>query len=918
MKKAGFIIAGVLLISIAGAIYYFKKQSIPDVNLLKFIPSDIAFFVDVNDTEKFYTKLTKNNAIWSELNHLEGVRKLNRQLHNLDSLVRSDDLLNKHYSGKRMILGAKKLGKSKLEFIYIMKMDNLREQKHLQHYFNQWAKRKNLAITRKNYNNATLYSFERENHPNITYSFVKGTLIASTSAILVENSVRSVSVKASIDKEKSFQSVYQTAGKNVVGNLYVNYSELPDVANLLMNPKNKNQSSFLSHLAEWSSLDINMKEDALLLNGFTSGSSNKQEMMDVFSNQEPVEQEIASILPANTSTFITIGISNKEQYQRDFRDYLAYEKKLKEYQAYIKNTQEQYQFNPEEVIYEIMDHEAGIAYLDGNTENPQKNAFIIVNTKGKRFAKTQLESVSKKACELSQNMPYKQDLEIDKETTYEAFRLPAENIFGNLFGNLFQGASNRYFTFVDNFVVFSRSPKSLEKFIYSNILNKTLSNDHQYKQFTDYISEQSNFHFYSNMYRSPQLISSYLNDHLQEGIQQNLKHIRKFQAVAYQFMGNEGMIYNNIFVKYIPEIDEDPKTIWECHLDTNIEFKPALVTNHYTGENEIFVQDQSNHIYLINKVGRILWKKKLEEEIISEVYQVDYYKNGKLQMLFNTPNKIHLIDRNGNYVERYPVNLPSPATTGISVFDYAGDKNYRIFVPTENKRVYDFNIDGDIIEGWNFDKTDTQVTTSIRHFRVKTKDYIVFADQYRLYILNRRGEVRVSPEIQISKSRENNIYMEQEGKNRKARMVTTNSEGTVYFIYFDGQVKSVSYGDFSEDHYFMHEDLDSDGSKDMIFLDDNTLQVFKPSGDRIFKHDFKSKVNNEPIYFYFSYNDRKIGIVSREANRIYLFNNDGDMYKGFPLKGNTPFSIGFLEESAGNFNLVVGNKYNFLYNYSVK
>jgi hypothetical protein len=289
--------------------------------------------------------------------------------------------------------------------------------------------------------------------------------------------------------------------------------------------------------------------------------------------------------------------------------------------------------------------------------------------------------------------------------------------------------------------------------------------------------------------------------------------------------------------------------------------KPALVTNHYTGENEIFVQDSKNNIYLINEVGRILWKKQLNEEIISEVYQVDYYKNGKLQMLFNTKNKIHLIDRNGNYVERYPINLPSPATTEISVFDYADNKNYRIFVPCENKRIYDYNIEGNILEGWQFGKTDTKVTAPVQHFRVKTKDYIVFADQYRIYILNRRGKVRVRPEKQFASSKNNPFFLNQGSANQRAKIVTTNKTGKIYYVYFDGEVKSVTIDEFSRDHYFLHKDINSDGAEDMVFLDDKKLKVFEASGKKLFEHEFKNAIHHEPIYFHFSYNDRKIGVV---------------------------------------------------------
>ena len=85
------------------------------------------------------------------------------------------------------------------------------------------------------------------------------------------------------------------------------------------------------------------------------------------------------------------------------------------------------------------------------------------------------------------------------------------------------------------------------------------------------------------------------------------------------------------------------------------------------------IQDQKNQLYLLSNAGIILWKQMLDGPLKSEVFQVDCYKNGKMQYLLSTRHKIYLLDRNGNPVEKYPVELRSPATAGISVFDYDKD-----------------------------------------------------------------------------------------------------------------------------------------------------------------------------------------------------------------------------------------------------
>ncbi len=76
-------------------------------------------------------------------------------------------------------------------------------------------------------------------------------------------------------------------------------------------------------------------------------------------------------------------------------------------------------------------------------------------------------------------------------------------------------------------------------------------------------------------------------------------------------------------------------------------------------------------------------------------------------------------------------------------------------------------------------------------------------------------------------------------------------------------------------------------------------------------------MDTRPALYQFTSGDRKLGVVSSEGDRVYLLNSDGKLYEGFPIQGNTPFSIGNFGDSLSRFNLVVGSRDNFLYNYRV-
>ena len=148
-------------------------------------------------------------------------------------------------------------------------------------------------------------------------------------------------------------------------------------------------------------------------------------------------------------------------------------------------------------------------------------------------------------------------------------------------------------------------------------------------------------------------------------------------------------------------------------------------------------------------------RQRLEGPILGNLYQVDFYKNGKLQYLFNTSEKIHLIDRNGNYVERYPISLRSNATNPIALFDYDKNKDYRMCIAGEDRKVYIYDIEGNVLSGWKFGKTESMVSGRIQHFRINDRDYITISDNNRTYFLDRRGKERIKVKDQVVISPQN-------------------------------------------------------------------------------------------------------------------------------------------------------------------
>jgi hypothetical protein len=149
-------------------------------------------------------------------------------------------------------------------------------------------------------------------------------------------------------------------------------------------------------------------------------------------------------------------------------------------------------------------------------------------------------------------------------------------------------------------------------------------------------------------------------------------------------------------------------------------------------------------VYLINSTGNLIWKKKISETIQSAIYTVDIFKNGKLQMLFNTENYLYLLDRNGNYVQGFPVKLPAKITSDLTLLDYENNKDYRLFVACADKHIYNFSLYGIRTEGFVPVKTDAEVILPISYVKVGASDYLITADvSGKIYVFSRKGLGRI-------------------------------------------------------------------------------------------------------------------------------------------------------------------------------
>jgi len=920
LKKSLIPLLAIFFVGILVVAYFYmqKQNEYKTSDHFLAIPASSEIMIHFDDLEDLISKLDENQGVWKELCQFKALSDINKNLNNFSGLINDSSSESELDLDRSLTIASQIMGRNQVEYLYVLPVRSYLEEKRIQSFIQDQLNSQKELISRK-YNGTSLYTLPKPNSGKkfLHFCFSKGLMLVSSSMIYLENSVRQLDESGSISESKGFDQVFRTKGENVDANIYFNLKNCQKQFASLFDKDIKSHIRRYSHLGNWVELDLSFRDHLVLLNGFTYSDQQENNYMNVFMKQDAVKMEMESVLPANSGLVAIMGLNDPNQHKNAYRKFLEGNGGLESYLSGLKILKNKTGVDFEKLFYSLIHKEIALVYLDNQVDNK----FSIIRTKSASAAKEKLVSMLSAYAEKTKRSLsyYSTSLKLDGATKFDVFRMPDDLIFEKIFGRMFKGAPSTYVSIFENYLIFGKTKAQLSEFVHASFLRKTLDKDPVYDESKEYLSNKSNFFFYTSMPRSNKVINSFLNEVYQTDILEQRESLNKFQAIGLQMSVNEDLIYNNIFVKHNPVLELAPQTVWESRLDTAFVHKPFLVKNHYTQEKEILVQDLNNQLYLINPAsGRILWKRPLSSSIIGEVSQIDMFRNNKLQYVFVTQDKLYLIDRNGKDVSKYPVLLRSKAARGLSVFDYSNNRNYRFFVPGKDKKVYAYSKDGKLLDGWKFTKAENPIISEVQHFRIQGKDYIVFADEFRVYILNRKGQIRLKPKKQIAKSKNNIFYLESANSKHADRLVTTDREGDIQYFYMNGNVETKNMTGLDKDHHFVARDIDADGESEYIISNGNKLQVFESNGSDMLDLDFHSHISYPPAVYQFSKSKFEIGICLRKDNQIHLVNMNGKDHKGFPLKGNTAFSIAFSKGSQKGFHLFTCDNRNFLLNYSVK
>ena len=649
-----------------------------------------------------------------------------------------------------------------------------------------------------------------------------GIYIESKNKLLVENSLRS-STYLKTENNHNLLKLYNISNSGISLFTQNEFFEFVNSENL------KEIFTEIESL-DWTQYDLDLDNKKLTLNGVGLVNDSIFKNINALRNIQPNKFEFKSIVPTNFKKLERYSHSH-DNYKSNLENFYS-AKEIKE-------------ISEDSIFYDVK--EIGNIFF----ENDTVSVFVFKN----------INRVTSKILETTNSILKYRGFEIH-ELNNKIFQTQNINI-----GNKNQNFS----TLIENILIISKVSSTIENIILNYTNKSTLKNSNKF-----------NFNYeklplYSNSFRVYNM--DYFNENLYKKL--NVDY-NKFNFWMHHILIEDDIVYKTHLLEKSPEeiTESGPSIVFNLKLSGEVTLKPIWATNYVTKEPEIITQDNKHNLYLINKDGNIIWRKKLDSKIVGKVVQVDLYKNGRLQYAFVTEDSFIILDKNGNIVKNIK-HKKREKIIGLSVFDYDKNKNYRFLICYENDiKMLDSNMKK--VGGFSTKNIKSEMTSLPKHFRIGSKDFLIINTKNKILILDRRGNIRIDVNDEL-KSPTSEIYINQNS------FVFMNDNNLVQ-INLNGSTKINPLP--LETNY----SLVSSQNK-LIYMTENIITINNQNFELKF-----GNYTNPQLFF-----DEFISITELDLNRIFILKADGSSFDNFPIYGSSSIDV-FVEKNKNKLLVSVGEE----------
>lgn len=851
--------------------YFYSRQ----INSLEVISQNAVLVFESNEAANTWNKLVEN-PVWEILKTLPVFQKLSDQLITLDSLNGDSGKITSLINGQQVTLSLHSTGIDTFDLLYTINLDPDKAEDIIQEIKTKIPS--GARFQKRSYSDQEILEYYNSANERLWNIALIGHLaVVSPSSFLVEESIRFF---VNSDQQ-SFYQLSESVPYNVgsLGRLLISGKGVASMLKGIKNNREGDQVAALESLPGGVSLDLILGENQLIFKGTAVYDEPVNFTPSIQSKLSAIEAAIPTRARAVTqynleSIFETQKIVNK---------------------AFTARATFSGEIQRRLLDRGLLDSFTGELYLVDleNSGGANNNIALLARSRDPEQATSLLKEF--------QNTDQKD--QVDYYDNHEILFIPEPDFPAHLFNGKFMGFQQTFVTSHQDVILFANTQQAMKLLLDDIKQGSTWGESARAPDAKKDLSPSSGF---TQLYLTDKIWDSWVsqaNPSWSSFLQKYSGAFQSFQWIAFRVNQVQETREASLILSFdgdaSPQIDTNEAITLGASNRVNFDYPliygPKSIINYEDNTEDILVQDENNVIHLINSVGKEVYSMPLEGKVISEAFQIDYFKNGKLQLLLATPTKIYGIDRLGSSLQNYPINIGTDHIEQLNLADYDQTKDYRLFISSSEGNLYLLDKTGKKLEGWDPLKVGEKIIGTPNHYRVPGKgDFMVaLSESGKLLIFNRRGEKQPGYNVKLGDSFRSGIVAWRDPRSRSTQLVGVTANGEVIHSNFNGEI--------SYRNQLVKNDRDTDfqlipdqNKSDFLIISKQYNQVSVL--DRNEKQLFSTRVSDEPLlYQFYDFGSKRqfVAITDLAQNFCYLYDLKGNLATTIPLESSGPIQISY-------------------------
>lgn len=531
-------ILGLLILLALAAVggYLFIETGEETHQPMDLIPTDFIYTVESDRPIRDWQDMSQSD-VWQYLKGNELFADITGMADYLDSLLEANQTLVDFVRLGEMAISAHMTDSKNYDFLIAVDLKGKgRKLTKLKPVMVELFAGLGYEVSTDEYFNIDVYKlYDAANKETLTLSIVKNVLVASYTEKLVREAIIQ-SEKESILSIPDLDRVRKRTDRDELYTIYVNYDLLDEYLGIYMTETPEMMADLPTILA-YSAFDLDLADEHLKMTGFVKQNDSSASWLTVYKDVGTGRSHAENVLPGTTALYTSVGFDKfGELYQAFASQYEATDpagfKTLKLAQNQLEKRLE---IEFEREFFQWMTDEIITAVVPTSQPGEEYAYYALMHFDDPTLTKERLDYVMKKVSRTFVRF---------KEYDYQGFQInymKVKGLFNLFFKKFFSNIETPYFTYVDDYVVFSNDTTALHFIIDEYLNERVLRNQLGYNDFRDRFGNQhSVFTYIQNETFYPYLRST-LDYETRRDLEKNKAYLLSFPHFGMELKPNGEM-----------------------------------------------------------------------------------------------------------------------------------------------------------------------------------------------------------------------------------------------------------------------------------------------------------------------------------------------------------------------------------------